>query len=739
MKLKFLLIFIAVITLVDTVKSQTYGIWDGSLSATYWSYNFGTDLTTQNAGASAQTFIAPTFFLPASSGNVRGYLAANTGGSFQINNNDITIVAPTGNAPNKFAAYGTLVPSAVTSLFFTINVASAASDGLIILGIGNSTGAIYTNTSQLSGGEQTDLFSAIQFSIASGTITGRFRNKVPVAGTRGYSSFTSSTSLVRDTDLPVELYCNNSSVSQDYNRAGTNYTLPSGHFNIYVNGTPLISGGSANIPASAELAAGKALDSFVFTTSNSTSNALSFTLGDIKMGKSDFDKYAQWAGSAQPTFYSYNVGAASLTENASSYEEAKEFIAPTFLASPPSGNARAFLFSAPTTPGGGFAIGNDKLTMVANHTGGAHKFANYGINNPHQITSLFFTINVNTTPQDGLIILGIGNSSGAIYQNDSQLNSSNQAGLFTALQFAVASDNITAKFRGTTFSYSNLSPTIAKGQDLAVEVFCNNSATSQTYKRLGVDYTIPSGYFHLYVGGVALKTGGSANIPYSAEVAKGQAIDAFVFTAAASTLPTNNSLSFTLSDIKLGRNETVLPVALTDFTAKRQGTNVRLDWATASEQNNQFFELFRSANGKDGFVSLNKMQGNGTTQLAQTYSYTDFNPQAGTNYYKLTQVDNDGKLSGSWLTSATVALGNESLKAYVNGQKQLQLSYNAKNKAAAVIQVNDITGKKVASKNVVLERDQNDISVDLSSLSNGVYIVSLAEAGSQSNAKIIVK
>jgi hypothetical protein len=454
-----------------------------------------------------------------------------------------------------------------------------------------------------------------------------------------------------------------------------------------------------------------------------------------------YNVYAQglWTGAAATTFWNYNPGTATADSKLAA-TTAQEFLSPNFLNAPTSGNARLFLFGN-ATPGGGVTVQNNTFTMVANHTGGAHKLSLYNINNPHPVTSMFFTLNVSSIPTNGLIILGLGNSSGAVYTNIAQLSGSDQPGLFTALQFSVGASAITARFRGTTsptHTYSSLSPTFAKGTDLAVELYCNNSASAQTYSRNSTLYTVPSGAFHIYVGGTALTSGGSANIPYSAEVAKGQAIDAFTFNGSDSSSPSSNALSFTVSDIKLGHNENVLPVTLNDFSAKKQGTSVKLDWSTTSEQNNQYFELF-SARSDGQFVSMGKIKGSGNSQALQKYSYTDFNPSTGTNYYKLIQVDGDGAVNGPWFASANVAIANESLKAYVTTQQQLKLSYQAENIAAAQVTVSDISGRKILAKQLMLEKANNDIALDLSNVVKGLYIVSLIESGQQSTAKVLIK
>ena len=87
---------------------------------------------------------------------------------------------------------------------------------------------------------------------------------------------------------------------------------------------------------------------------------------------------------------------------------------------------------------------------------------------------------------------------------------------------------------------------------------------------------------------------------------------------------------------------TTLPVTLASFNAKAAGRMANLDWATASEANNAYFDVERSADARS-FTSL----GRGTTAARQTYSFTDEVPANGANYYRLKQVDTDGTFSYS--------------------------------------------------------------------------------------------
>ena len=92
-----------------------------------------------------------------------------------------------------------------------------------------------------------------------------------------------------------------------------------------------------------------------------------------------------------------------------------------------------------------------------------------------------------------------------------------------------------------------------------------------------------------------------------------------------------------------------LPITLTSFTGVREGTRNILIWSTANETNNKGFELQRSANGEkfSSIASINSKAENGNSSSVLNYTYNDDKPLAGTNYYRLRQLDKDGKESFS--------------------------------------------------------------------------------------------
>ncbi len=89
-----------------------------------------------------------------------------------------------------------------------------------------------------------------------------------------------------------------------------------------------------------------------------------------------------------------------------------------------------------------------------------------------------------------------------------------------------------------------------------------------------------------------------------------------------------------------------LPVELESFTARAKRAEVALEWYTASEQNNAYFEIERSSNGR-GFTSIGRVQGQGNSIEAHAYAFMDRDPVSGPNYYRLRQVDVDGQYSYS--------------------------------------------------------------------------------------------
>ncbi len=97
----------------------------------------------------------------------------------------------------------------------------------------------------------------------------------------------------------------------------------------------------------------------------------------------------------------------------------------------------------------------------------------------------------------------------------------------------------------------------------------------------------------------------------------------------------------------------IIPVELTSFAANVNENNVTLNWTTATELNNQGFDVER--NSGNGFEKIGFVAGFGTSSEIHTYSYVDGSLQEGTYTYRLKQVDFDGTFEYSDVVEVDVS------------------------------------------------------------------------------------
>lgn len=87
-----------------------------------------------------------------------------------------------------------------------------------------------------------------------------------------------------------------------------------------------------------------------------------------------------------------------------------------------------------------------------------------------------------------------------------------------------------------------------------------------------------------------------------------------------------------------------LPVTWQSFDATLIGSRVKLDWITASEQNNDYFTVERSQNGTD-WTTIETIKGAGNSAGAISYNAFDEAPLTGNSFYRIRQTDIDGRIS----------------------------------------------------------------------------------------------
>lgn len=184
-----------------------------------------------------------------------------------------------------------------------------------------------------------------------------------------------------------------------------------------------------------------------------------------------------------------------------------------------------------------------------------------------------------------------------------------------------------------------------------------------------------------------------------------------------------------------------LPVTLLSFDIKPELDHVLLRWTTATELNNDHFNIHRSTNGVD-FEIIDWVSGNGTTDEQKNYELNDYPSQKGIYYYQLEQVDYDGKNEFFPVKKVNYHLSTEKLKVYpvpVNFGEAFFIDIPGNRDEAFTVKLFDVTGG--ADYNLFFTTQEGVIRLEPSSLelSTGVYILQVTVGSRQYLERISVQ
>ena len=164
-----------------------------------------------------------------------------------------------------------------------------------------------------------------------------------------------------------------------------------------------------------------------------------------------------------------------------------------------------------------------------------------------------------------------------------------------------------------------------------------------------------------------------------------------------------------------------LPIELLSFSADCLSDKALLEWATASETNNDYFTVERSTDG-EVFAAIATVASQGNAYKIQRYEFTDPAPFAGMNYYRLRQTDLDGQTSLAGLTSVRCAGNTINVELYPVPAQDYLIVFFDPAAGSAELNVIDVLGRVVISKQVLAD-DPWEVRLDLSNLEGGLYHV----------------
>ncbi len=154
-----------------------------------------------------------------------------------------------------------------------------------------------------------------------------------------------------------------------------------------------------------------------------------------------------------------------------------------------------------------------------------------------------------------------------------------------------------------------------------------------------------------------------------------------------------------------------LPVELFTFILQKKGFGNFLSWQTASELNNSHFSIERSTDGLN-FREIGIVQGNGTTTEPQHYKFVDESPAKGTNYYRLKQMDFDGKFEYSKVVSVNFGTGSHAMLYPTLASSVVNLKFTEPIAEDGNITLYDINGRLVGKHDIEPETEQMEIIVE---------------------------
>jgi len=197
------------------------------------------------------------------------------------------------------------------------------------------------------------------------------------------------------------------------------------------------------------------------------------------------------------------------------------------------------------------------------------------------------------------------------------------------------------------------------------------------------------------------------------------------------SLVSDNPISFSERFFTLGSSDGLgnpLPVSWLYFDGENKDKDNVLTWATASEQNNEYFELGRSIDANN-WTKIAEIEGAGQSSTTLTYTYTDKNAPFGLVYYRLKQVDFDGKQD---FAPNLVSLnrefdaGNFDFLLFPNPSKigTVRFRMSSNFDVRANVMISDMSGKMLSQGYVQIDGQGTSAPLDCN-FEPGIYLVTV--------------
>jgi hypothetical protein len=184
----------------------------------------------------------------------------------------------------------------------------------------------------------------------------------------------------------------------------------------------------------------------------------------------------------------------------------------------------------------------------------------------------------------------------------------------------------------------------------------------------------------------------------------------------------------------------ILPVELLEFSARKTGEGVMVDWTTLSELNCDRFEVLKSYDAGI-WKNIGMVKGAGNSSSPIRYSLYDSEPLVRTTYFRLKQVDYDGQLSYSGIVAVSPdgEIPLKDLKAsYDYVSDQIIISFISPPGMNFGISAGNISGNIIWSDKGITENAKTQLIIPAKEFTNGMYFIKLNGKDYQLTSKLII-
>lgn len=181
----------------------------------------------------------------------------------------------------------------------------------------------------------------------------------------------------------------------------------------------------------------------------------------------------------------------------------------------------------------------------------------------------------------------------------------------------------------------------------------------------------------------------------------------------------------------------ILPVEMISFSATNDDNEILVNWATASEINNDYFTIERS-DDMENWYTVGTVTGSGNTSTRTDYEYVDYTPVYGTTYYRITQTDFDGttEVFGAMVVENKELNANLELLSLNSQAGNVSVQFNTATTEATTISIYSTSGILVNETTVYPNQGNNTVNINANI--SGIGIINITQANNNISEKTFI-